>query len=129
MKIFMVDDDTFAMDPYLDVLMTYGRHQVEKVESEAAAEDRFERAKKQGKWPFDLLVLDVQIHDPQSNKDSDNAGLRLHMSFRQKFPSERVLILTNNMHWVPASLHEGPLTKARDKVDVSGRRILDAVKP
>jgi len=128
MKILMIDDDKDAVEPIIDALVEHGGHNVTKVSTIKEAEAEFAS----DSWRYDLFIIDVQIKPAPSEKTTEEeslvAGLILLRKFRARFEKEKVLILTNNLHRVPTALWSGnPNTRARDKVDVRGRRILDVV--
>jgi DNA-binding response OmpR family regulator len=125
-KILLLDDDRDAMEWVVDALTEYGGHTVERVYTVGEAEAKFA----DGKWGYELFIIDVQIPglDPDTTeKESEEAGITLLEKFHRSFPRERVMILTNNLYRVPREVCDAN-TKAFDKVEVRGLRILDAIK-
>ena len=132
MNILLIDDDRSAMEPFLDLLQQIGGHVVTKKDTYSEALSEFEQAAKKGAWPYDLLILDIQIKavhgELLTERETLTAGLMLYDRFRSMFTHHRVLILTNVLHRVPEHLHEGPFTKTLDKVEVAGRRLLSEIQ-
>ena len=127
MRILIADDDIEAMEGLITILREYGGHTVKQVSTVSEAETEFSG----DSWDYDLFIVDVQIRPSLEEKEGESleAGLTLPRKFRARFDNEKVLILTNNLHRVPTYLFRShPNTKARDKVEVRGRRIVDLLR-
>jgi hypothetical protein len=70
------------------------------------------------------MILDIQILEDRDaagemkREEMLKVGVTLHDAFRLRFPTEKVMILTNLMYRVPEELHESRDTITRDKADV-----------
>jgi CheY-like chemotaxis protein len=123
MKILLVDDDLHAME-WLRTILEQDGHSLDQVFSVREAMAKFEEAFKHRSWAYDLMILDIQILEDRDaagemkREEMLKVGVTLHDAFRLRFPTEKVMILTNLMYRVPEELHESRDTITRDKADV-----------
>ena len=121
MRILFVDDDRDAVEHFINDL-DRGGHTVKKVDTITQARQELNA----GSWPYELLILDVQMrpsHDElRSEEASLKAGLTFYLDFREQLKDVPVVILTNNLHRVPTRfVKEDPMLRAWDKVAMAGR--------
>jgi hypothetical protein len=125
-SIAWIEDEAEAFATYVFHLSRYGLTiKFFKTVAEALAE--FAKHE-EGQWPYQLTIFDIYL-SPGWNEDfteaeAAEAGATLVLRFREKFPNEHVLVLTNASSMLePGEREKLKNEKTMDKVDLKIRTL------